>query len=280
MKKISSIILMVALTTASMFSQSLLKGLVDTANSVKKTTDSVKALSKSSKKKVASKEEKKDPNETVPLKSLDAFMIYMNLSDTKITEDMNMEYAKTIGHETYEKYSKDEFEQEEKFAGLKEEFKNKVDNANVDGKFAVLLNFEFGDYDFEKEGYKLSISKDTYVPFDSIYSTYYSGYSIPRNSVLYKRIGLKLIGLEKYNLIPMPKDKAKEFLQARKDSSGYIDRRISILINYEIDSFNSDEHKAWSKITSQNGDLPLSGVISKIEVYDRNFNLIGELIQK
>ena len=49
----------------------------------------------------------------------------MNLPDTKITDELYLDYAKTVETEVYRQFSKDEFEWYDKFEEIKKNFDSK-----------------------------------------------------------------------------------------------------------------------------------------------------------
>lgn len=269
MKKIIGAMIILAAFCASVTAQGLFKGLKDTVDSVKKSKEAVQnatPASSNKKKKASTAEEEKPSDAEIPLSPLSAFYIYLNLSDTKITDEMYLDYAKTVEKETYEKYKNDEFEWHDKFEEIKANFNKNVETANVDGKFIIMTTVEIGDYDFTKEGYPFTINKDVFFPMPNVVEET-RRYNIAKTALFRTDIALKLKDLEKYNFLPMPKDQAKTFLQARKSSSGYINRKVSIVCHYEISDFNSKEYKDFEKICGKKY-LPLMGTISSAEIYD------------
>lgn len=287
MKKIIGIAAISLFAASMMFGQSALKNLSGAINSAKKAAESAKQVADStkkvSKKKVSKQEEKETvENDMVPLSSLDGFYIYMNLSDTKVTDDWYLDYAKTVEKDIYEKYQNDEFEWQDKFADIKKKFDAGIESANVDGTFVISSTFEFGDYDFSKEAYKVDVSKDLFFPLKSVCDATYRYASTSRDSIFDKKLALKIKDAEKFTLLKMPKDEAKQFLQSRKDSYGNVNRKIAILYKYEIESFNSKEYESWAKLASSNGYLPLMGLIKEIQVFDttnNQYKLLGTLVE-
>lgn len=208
------------------------------------------------------------------------YYIYLKGSNTKITDDEYLNYAKVIERDTYYKYKNDEFEWEEQFSKLKTKLDNSIKNADLDSTYTVVAPVEFGDYDFTNEGFPVTIGEGTFFPFNRLY-----GWTdATDNSVFTKKLGLKLDSFEKYNFFSMPKTDAKKFLQGRKSSSGYVNREVSIQITYKLASFDSKEYKNFKDLALSNDYLPIVGIIEKIEVYDaadRNkVKKIGELVKK
>lgn len=288
MKKLIVSSLIVFSMLSGIFAESAFSGLAGAIKSVKKSADSVKEVANTTKKASKKKAEKGVEEEVkndqpVQLESINGFLIYMNLSDTKITEDMYMDYAKTIAQDTFDKYHNDEFEWADQYATLKTEFDKKVNDVNVDQEFTLLMSADFGDYDFTAAGYKLSISPDTIFTYESIIAKCGGyGYKIANDSIFRNNIALKLYNLDKYNFFEMPKDEAKNFLQGRKNSYGNINRKVSLVVKYEIAGFNSAEYKSFKKLAEGNDYLPLVGLIKSVEIYDQedNFKKIGTPIQK
>lgn len=81
----------------------------------------------------------------------------------------------------------------------------------------------------------------------------------------------------------MPKDQAKTFLQGRKNSSGKVNRSITLQIKYKIASYDSAEYKSFADLALQNNYLPIVGLIEDIEIFDasnsKDVKKIGSLIK-
>lgn len=216
-------------------------------------------------------------------KSLDtnnAYYLYLKGTNTKITDDEYLNYAKVLETSTYNKYKNDEFEWEEQFVLLKQKFDKAISDADFDSIYTIVTAIEFGDYDFSKEGFTVSIDEGIFFPLGEL--NYY--YETTRDSLFRKEIAFKLDSFEKYNFFAIQKTDAKAFLQSRKDNYGDVNRQVTLQITYKIAAFNSKEYKSFSDIALSNNYLPIVGIIEKIEVYDtlnsRNVKKIGELIRK
>lgn len=209
-----------------------------------------------------------------------AVFYYLKDTHLTVTDDNALDYAKVYKNDIYKKYSGDEFEWADKFAAIKKDFQKRLDDTRLDDKFTVNTDIEFGDYDFDKLGYKISISKGLYFPMHSASSQ--NDFYSHLDSALGKDLTLSLTDFDTYNFLPMAKDEAKAFLQGRKKSSGKIDRDITILIHFMLVDVNSNEYKTAMKPTDT--DIHLVGKITSIEAYDtsdrKNIKKLGEVIQK
>ncbi|MBQ7904649.1 MAG: DUF4852 domain-containing protein [Spirochaetaceae bacterium] len=207
------------------------------------------------------------------------FYIYLKGSKTAITENEYLNYAKVMEYNVYKKYINDEFEWHDQFQTLKKNFDNAIANANFDATYTVVTNVDFGDYDFTKEGFPVSIGEGTFFPLGDV-DPYWSSSS---GSIFRKAVALKLDGFEKYNFFAMPKDQAKTFLQGRKKSSGKVNRSITLQIKYKIASYDSAEYKSFADLALQNNYLPIVGLIEDIEIFDasnsKDVKKIGSLIK-
>lgn len=288
MKKLVCLALMGIMAASVVTGQSLLKNLKNVADSAKEVSEGTKKIanatgSVSSKKKSAESTAKTSANEMKILDSEGAFYIYMNLSGTKMTEDLYVDYVKVAENAIYTKYKDDEFEWQDKLAEQKKLCDERIDAADVDSVYTMSTKIEFGDYDFQNEGYKVTIGDGTYFPFDSIQNTKHSWESLSFKSPFKKQIALKLNNFSKYNFFAMPKDTAKAFLQGRKDRYGDVNRKVMAVVKFEIESFNSNDYKNWEKLAKSNDYLPLLGAIQAVEIYDTDngkFEKIGDLIIK
>lgn len=206
----------------------------------------------------------------------EAFYIYLKGSNYVLTEDDYSKYAEYVETDVFKKYHNDEFEWEDQFAKLKNNFDKKINDAVLDKEYTIATKIDFGKYDSEKGGYIVEIADSTFFPLDQM------SWRAPIKSIFYKKLALKLESLSSYNLIPMNKDDAKKFLDTRKLSNGNVDRSVMILIKYKFADFNSKEYKNFEKLALDNGYLPLVGIVSEIEVYDTskgNQKKIGNLVK-
>lgn len=206
--------------------------------------------------------------------------IYLKGSNTKITEDDYLIYAKGFERDTYNKYKNDEFEWHDKFQILKQNLDKKIADADLTSSYTVVTGVDFGDYDFTNEGFPVTIGEGTFFPLG--YNDSY--YEAKRGSVFNSQTALKLDGFHKYNFIKLPKDEAKTFLQSRKDRYGNVDRSLTLQITYKIASYDSKEYKDFANLALSNNYIPVVGIIENIDVYDandsRNVKKLGTLIKK
>lgn len=249
---------------------------------------SLKDLAKGAAKKALgasdSTEEKKP--ESVPLKSEDALYIFFKATGTDLTDEY-LPYAKVVEGDTYIKYHNDPFEWEDKFAQCKKNFDEKVANADLNQFYSVGTSINFGDYDFDKQGYKVTIGAGTYFPMKSVadvYTSWYGNRTPGNDSYFVNEIGLKIQDLDKYNFIPMEKDAAKTFLQSRRYSDGSFNKKVTIFFKYKLAAFDSQEYNTFAASIANENKIPLVGIIEgPIEVYDTTNNAtkkIGELVIK
>lgn len=259
----------------------LLLGLTLTVNLSAK---SLKDLASGAAKKALGKESKVEES-SQPISLTNELALYAFLKGTNADlSDEYLPYAQVMEYDVYQKYHNDPFDWEEKFAQCKKNFDEKVANINLDQEYAIMTTIEFGDYDFENQGYKVKIDDGTYFPMNSVFSKFgtYSAYP-GDDSYFVNKLGLKIQDLSKYNFIPMEKEAAKTFLQSRKSSYGNINKQITIMIKYKLADFNSKEYNDFAALIANEGKIPLVGIIQdSIEVYDanKNYQKLGELTIK
>lgn len=218
--------------------------------------------------------------QTKSLEKKNAYYIYLKGSNTKITEEEYLNYAKTFESELYNKYSNDEFEWDEQFSLIKQKLDENIKDADFESEYVLATSVEIGDYDFTNEGFPVSIGEGTFFPLGTVHNWY----DASKSSLFRKEIAFKLDSFETYNFFSMPKAEAKAFLQGRKSSGGYINRKVTLQITYKIADFNSKEYKNFKDLALSNNYLPIVGTIKKIEVFDasnsRNVKKLGELVKK
>lgn len=206
----------------------------------------------------------------------DAFYIYLKGNGYALSEDDYLQYAEFVETDVYNKYHNDEFEWEDQFTKLKNNFDKRIKDAELDNEYTIATKIDFGKYDSEKGGYIVEIADSTFFPLDQM------NWKASRKTLFGKQLALKLDSLSSYNLIPMDKEDAKKLLDSRKLSSGKVDRSVMILIKYKFADFNSKEYKNFEKLALDNSYLPLVGIVSEIEVYDTskgNQKKIGNLVK-
>ncbi len=208
-----------------------------------------------------------------------AFYLYLKGSKTTLSAEEELNYAKVLATSIYDAYHNDEFEWQEKFSEIKASLKEKTSSADLEGSYTMVTKVNLEDYDFEKQGFPIIIGEGTFFPLDRFPKFYYAS----SNSILEKRIALKLDGFEEYGFLAMAQNDAKVFLQGRKDRYGNVDRSVTLQITFTIATFDSKEYKAFAPLALSNNYLPLVGIIEKIEVYDtsdsKKIKDLGELIK-
>ena len=218
--------------------------------------------------------------QTLTLDADSGFFIYMKGSQTKVSEDDYLSYAKVFETAVYDKYHNDEFEWYDQYQILKQNYDKRISEADFTSTYTVVTNVDFGDYDFTNGGFPVSIGEGTFFPLGRPGNYYES----PYGSIFRKTIALSLDNFHEYNFFAFSKDDAKTFLQGRKDRYGDIDRTVTLQITYKIAAYDSSEYKAFADLALANDYLPVVGIIESIEVYDtkdqRNIKKIGTLIKK
>ncbi len=210
-----------------------------------------------------------------------ALYAFFKGTGTDLTDEY-LPYAKVIENSIYTKYHNDPFEWEEQFAKIKGNFNKKVQDVDFNQEYRMSTTVEFGDYDFENQGYKVSIEKETFFPMSSVY--YVTGGENPGSDSYFRNdFGLKIQDLDKYNFIAMDKNAAKTFLQGRKNRYGDINKQLVISFKYKLADFNSKEYNKFAATIAQDNRIPLVGIVQgAIEVFDKenNYKKIGELTIK
>lgn len=166
----------------------------------------------------------------------------------------------------YLKVRNDEFEIDDAISSSYTKFQTKVNKESFVGKTAVLrLGIKFSKYDFKKKLFPISaMTKDSYVSFD--------GGPIVTSDGL--RISFDNIN-DSHSFLPMAKSDAKEFIKARKDSRGNVDKRLTLRYTYVIKSIESPvkpintceqrDRSCW-----QLDKIKLIGHITKLEILDKD----------
>lgn len=204
------------------------------------------------------------------------FYIYAAGTNLELTENQEIFLIYNYFYDDWKQFHNDEFEWKDRKAQnlriINEEIES---NKNYrDRNYYIVTSKEFGTYDFEKQGYPVTISSGAYFSFDQPFK--YDEF-VHYNSV--PKIALWLTDFSKYNFFPMEEKEARTFQANRKDRYGNIDREIMLVIHYKIEDFSSTSYKNIKSQFSDTGYQPIVGNITFIEVFDTEGNKLGELIQ-
>lgn len=141
--------------------------------------------------------------------------VYLKLDKTLMPEDIVDGYMQTYRPEVWAKYQNDEFELDDKRQETLKMMKNIIAAANPDETFTIQARFQFGEYNFSKEQFDFHpFAGGVFFPLDQCCS------SLPR------RIKVSFSNPDIVDGIPMKKAMAKQFLDSRKSSGGYVNRDI------------------------------------------------------
>ncbi|MFZ7294645.1 DUF4852 domain-containing protein [Avibacterium avium] len=131
--------------------------------------------------------------------------------------------------QTYHKYKNDEFEFQDKVEEAGKKLKTLVEKAPPSPEFTILVDTQFGEYDFEKNQFTYQPLMNGHLYIDGGLITHYTK-TLPR------RINLYVSNPEVIDGIQMPKAEAKKFIQHRKDQFGNINRNVVLSVNIQFNS--------------------------------------------
>jgi hypothetical protein len=141
--------------------------------------------------------------------------IYLKLDASLMPEDIVDSYMEKYRPEVWKKYRHDEFELEEKRVETLGLMKDVISAANTDEVFKIQTRMDFGDYNFDNQKFDFRPFNDgLFFPLDNCCND------------LPSKIRVSFTNTNIVDGIPMSKDQAKAFLNARKSSGGYIDRTV------------------------------------------------------
>lgn len=183
-------------------------------------------------------------------------------------------WYRTKGNE-FKKLLKDDFAFKDSFDANKKELIEKLTKkeSNFIGKNSyVNMKSSFGSYDFTNSYFPIKI-----IDQDSKIS--YNGYGFKNPGGIINNLNLYFINLEKINNhLNMEKEKAKEFLNSRKNTVENINKELEIKYHYTISDIKVDENIAMDILNCNfNGrsvsrcspiNVNLYGKINKIDIID------------
>lgn len=181
--------------------------------------------------------------------------VYLKLDRTLLPEDIVDGYMEKYRPEVWQKYRYDEFELEEKRAETLKMMKEIISSTSIGNLFTIQTRFEFGDYNFESQKFDFQpFSGGLYFALDSCCT------SLPR------RIQVSFVNPGIVDGIAMPKDEARNFLNARKSSGGHVDRSVLAKVNIVL------------KDVPTRGEL--KSEIQSVHLYDRQGRTLIATITK
>lgn len=145
------------------------------------------------------------------------------------------DYIKEFYPKKWSQYSRDEFLFEEKKEMLTQEMLERINNYDLEKNYTIFTNVELGKYDFKNNTFPIEegLSSNSYF------------YVRPENVDGYKLTSFpreyKLFFANPEDIrFEMGKEKAKKFVQDRKKSNGYVDRKVSVELIVTIDGFRQE----------------------------------------
>jgi hypothetical protein len=149
-------------------------------------------------------------------------------------------YMKLYRSAVWKKYKNDEFELEDKRQETITMMKNKFSKFDMSEEYVINTNFSTDKYDFKKQSFPINgVSESSYYQANN-----YSAGTFPRTfRVMFSNANM--IGD-----LDMPKAEAKNFIKARKDRYGSIDRKVPVKLTFKIKSLDSDGFTLKAELTN------------------------------
>lgn len=202
-------------------------------------------------------------------------------SNKEIIDDKFIDlYAEDFYNDIYKKYRSDEFEWNEKKGKIKKDIEDGMSNVGTD--YIIYFVAELLEYNFDKEAFNIKFSEGVLFSYESSPSSY---------SKL-NELELLVQNLYEYKFVPISKDKANAFIKSRKDSSGGVDRKVTIKAKIKLLDYKSQEYvKYFEKFDgkkyarSESRKYPyrynVMAIVLEADVVDRKKGnvLIGNLVK-
>ena len=206
-----------------------------------------------------------------------AFLTHTKAMNKTLDENQEMLLMFNFYNDDFREFHNDEFEWEDVKAKDMKDIYNQMNAMEnyTDTPHFIVTGVKFGNYDFDKEGYTVSLPAGSYFSLEKPYRYDKRDHY---NSV--SSYALFFNDYSEYNFIPMKKADAKAFQNARKDVYGDINKNILLLIHYTMEDFNSDKYASIAPMFDGSGYIPVVGNISSIEVFAEDDSKIGDLIKK
>jgi len=193
------------------------------------------------------------------------FLGYLKGANTELSDKLIEEYVSDYDWRFYQRNRNNEFE----WPGIAEQFRENLRQAvldhDVNSEYGVAYSVEFGLYDFSRGGFPVEIRRGTTMSLNSRGS----------DSKL-SPIAIYLADLEKYKFFPIDREAANELIKSRIDDSGEVNRRLTILIYFRMDSFFGQAYTSFVNRLGR-GFYHVMGTIVNIEAYNGETK-IGDLM--
>jgi hypothetical protein len=158
------------------------------------------------------------------------------------------EYMYRYDKKTYDKYRNDEFEFQEKQNAVAKQMQKQMDELRFDLPVCTGFQLELGEYDFEQQGFEVSFPK-----YLDILTEMFDDVAKTNVSVTFPR-------LKEVSVFKMDPNRAKEFIQSRKNGYGEINRKVICKVNFRFKD----------KLTSVMDEkiiVCLTGEVESVEMY-------------
>ena len=193
------------------------------------------------------------------------FLGYLKGSNTELSDKLIGEYVNDYDGRFYQRNRNNEFEWPGIAQRFREDLRQAVLNHDMNSEYGVAYSVDFGLYDFNRGGFPIEIRRGTTMSLNSRGS----------ESKL-SPIAIYLTDLEKYNFFPIDKESANELIKSRIDESGEVNRRLTILIYFKMDSFVGQAYTSFVNRLGK-GFFHVMGTIVSIEAYNGETK-IGDLM--
>ncbi|BEM75216.1 hypothetical protein SME36J_46390 [Serratia marcescens] len=164
---------------------------------------------------------------------------YLKLNENVKPQDVVDGYMKMYRPTVWQKNHNDEFEMEGKRKETIDIIEKKISDMDLNKSFTIRTQLQFGDYDFTKKAFSFSpLTGSTYYHVDKCC---YSGITNTVN-----------VFFDNGDIITdfsISEDKAKQFLAARKDKQGFINRNVFAVIDFTMKE-STEENKIIGHINS------------------------------
>jgi hypothetical protein len=198
---------------------------------------------------------------------LDCLYSYIKGTSMELSNSFVTAYIRDFYYDVYRQYSNNEFEWYDKLEQYKTELSQKSANQDLNVPYVIVTGVNFGNYDFNRNGFPVTIEEGTFFPL------------VHTNNIMYlNRIGLFLADFYKYNFFLMDSNASNDFVRSRTAAGGSVNREVRLIIYFNIMNFSSPEYINISSGMNRNY-IPVGGTINRIEVYDNTIK-ISDLVMK
>ena len=193
---------------------------------------------------------------------LNMFYSYLKGNESEIPDSLVELFMMEYHNDVYTQNRYNEFQWHGVLEQYRANMSAEIDRIDLNASYTVVINANFENYDFSRNGFPVPISEGTYI-------------SLSQSSM--SRLGtinLYFMNLHNFNFFEMERNQANEFITSRTNRNGGVNRQVRLLVYFNLAEFSKAVNDNLIRIGLNN---PIVATASRVEVFD-NDRKIGDLV--